>query len=91
MTPVSIVEGFLFDFFRENKVRCAIQFSEYTNKWYIESPIEIKDGHILKSICEHRCTAEEARVAFIRAVSGETIVFNSIYGDRVQINVPRFF
>lgn len=42
----------------------AVQYSQYTGKWYGTMNIDIGDGHMRSGVAEHRATPEEAVIAF---------------------------
>lgn len=90
MKQHEIIESFLFDFLRANGFPATILYSEITSQWYISCAIEVKNGDLLTSICEHRDSPEKARSAFIRRLSGSTVVIYNFDGNRTEICIPAF-
>lgn len=60
--------------------------SDYTQKWYISSRIEISDGVVLSGICEHEDTPEAAVAAFMGRLANvpvdQAIVVNAYKANR---------
>lgn len=43
----------------------CILLSEVTGQWYVSARIEVTDGGLLRSVCEHRDSPERAVLAFL--------------------------
>lgn len=69
--------------------KANLEFSEWTQKWFVAADIEISDGCIIGGITEHRDTPDQAVLAFLARLQGvdygdleNVIVTNSLRPER---------
>ncbi|MCM3109933.1 hypothetical protein [Lederbergia lenta] len=63
-----------------NKIgKAKVLYSDFTNKFYLSTNLEIKNGNILNSPCEHRETIEEAVNATFRRFSEANVIVADAY------------
>jgi len=69
------------------RINTTIKFSHVSKQWYVHTEAEVKEGIILRGICEHRNSVEECVIAFNEAIKGVSLVHDDYKGLRTTIVV----